>query len=246
MLTKNAEELTLEEIGAMIDCSAVQAQSTVEEARQVIRCADHFSTSGLFLLGGVYEVVMPEVLEMNARRRAVGKREIKIGGTVGFPDGGHRTCVKLCEVERMLELGCNELDCVMQVGLAISGEWKRVAEDLCAIRKAAAGVTLKTILETPYLTPDQISMASRIAADAGSDWIKTSTGWPSAKKTTVEDVRLMQAAAGDRCGIKAAGGIRDLAALKAMFAAGARLFGIGWKSCVAMLDPSGEFTANRS
>ncbi len=236
MLTKPACELTLEEIGSMVDCSAVQAQSTVEEARSVIRCADQFSTSGLFLLGGVYEVVMPEVLGMNARRREEGKREIKIGGTVGFPDGAHLTDVKLCEVHRMLELGCNELDCVMQVGLAISGEWRRVEADLRAIRKAAEGVTLKTILETPYLTPEQITTAAKIAADAGSDWVKTSTGWPSAKKTTLDDVKLMYQAVGERCGIKAAGGIRDLETLKAMYTEGARLFGIGWKSLVKMME----------
>ena len=149
MLTKPAEELTLEEIASMIDCSAVQPQSTLEDARQTIAYADRFSTSGIFLLGGNYEIVMPEALGMNARREAEGKRQIKIGGTVGFPDGAHRTCVKVYEVERMIELGCNELDCVMQVGLAISGEWKRVEEDLKAIRKASEGIVLKTILETP-------------------------------------------------------------------------------------------------
>lgn len=236
MLTKPAEELTLEEIASMIDCSAVQAQSTLEDARQTIAYADRFSTSGIFLLGGNYEIVMPEVLGMNARREAEGKRPIKIGGTVGFPDGAHRTCVKVYEVERMIELGCNELDCVMQVGLAISGEWKRVEEDLKAIRKASEGIVLKTILETPYLTPEQITMAAKIACGVGSDWIKTSTGWPSSKKTTVEDVRIMKAAVGDQCGIKAAGGIRSLETLKAMYTEGARLFGMSWGSVAAMLE----------
>jgi len=180
--------------------------------------------------------VMPEVKEMNARRAAEGKRCIKVGGTVGFPDGGHPTCVKVYEVERMMELGCDELDCVIQVGLAISGEWKRVEEDLAAIRRASEGIVLKTIIETPYLTPEQITTASKIAMNVGSDWVKTSTGWPSSKKTTVEDVILMKAAVGDNCGIKAAGGIRNIETLKAMYAEGARLFGLSWTSVKSIME----------
>ncbi|MBQ4143708.1 MAG: deoxyribose-phosphate aldolase [Thermoguttaceae bacterium] len=236
MLNKKVEELTMEDIGSMMDCSAVQAQSTLEDARNVILYADRYNTSGMFLLGGNYEIVMPEVKEMNARRAAEGKRCIKVGGTVGFPDGGHPTCVKVYEVERMMELGCDELDCVIQVGLAISGEWKRVEEDLAAIRRASEGIVLKTIIETPYLTPEQITTASKIAMNVGSDWVKTSTGWPSSKKTTVEDVILMKAAVGDNCGIKAAGGIRNIETLKAMYAEGARLFGLSWTSVKSIME----------
>ena len=226
----------MEDIGSMMDCSAVQAQSTLEDARNVILYADRYNTSGMFLLGGNYEIVMPEVKEMNARRAAEGKRCIKVGGTVGFPDGGHPTSVKVYEVERMMELGCDELDCVIQVGLAISGEWKRVEEDLAAIRRASEGIVLKTIIETPYLTPEQITTASKIAMNVGSDWVKTSTGWPSSKKTTVEDVILMKAAVGDNCGIKAAGGIRNIETLKAMYAEGARLFGLSWTSVKSIME----------
>ena len=236
MLNKKVEDLTMEDIGSMMDCSAVQAQSTLEDARNVILYADRYNTSGMFLLGGNYEIVMPEVKEMNARRAAEGKRCIKVGGTVGFPDGGHPTSVKVYEVERMMELGCDELDCVIQVGLAISGEWKRVEEDLAAIRRASEGIVLKTIIETPYLTPEQITTASKIAMNIGSDWVKTSTGWPSSKKTTVEDVILMKAAVGDNCGIKAAGGIRNIETLKAMYAEGARLFGLSWTSVKSIME----------
>ncbi|MBO5437693.1 MAG: deoxyribose-phosphate aldolase [Thermoguttaceae bacterium] len=236
MLNKKVEDLTMEDIGSMMDCSAVQAQSTLEDARNVILYADRYNTSGMFLLGGNYEIVMPEVKEMNARRAAEGKRCIKVGGTVGFPDGGHPTSVKVYEVERMMELGCDELDCVIQVGLAISGEWKRVEEDLAAIRRASEGIVLKTIIETPYLTPEQITTASKIAMNVGSDWVKTSTGWPSSKKTTVEDVILMKAAVGDNCGIKAAGGIRNIETLKAMYAEGARLFGLSWTSVKSIME----------
>ena len=236
MLNKKVEDLTMEDIGSMMDCSAVQAQSTLEDARNVILYADRYNTSGMFLLGGNYEIVMPEVKEMNARRAVEGKRCIKVGGTVGFPDGGHPTSVKVYEVERMMELGCDELDCVIQVGLAISGEWKRVEEDLAAIRRASEGIVLKTIIETPYLTPEQITTASKIAMNVGSDWVKTSTGWPSSKKTTVEDVILMKAAVGDNCGIKAAGGIRNIETLKAMYAEGARLFGLSWTSVKSIME----------
>jgi len=66
--------------------------------------------------------------------------------------------------------------------------------------------------------------------------VKTSTGWPSSKKTTVEDVILMKAAVGDNCGIKAAGGIRNIETLKAMYAEGARLFGLSWTSVKSIME----------
>jgi deoxyribose-phosphate aldolase len=88
----------------------------------------------------------------------------------------------------------------------------------------AAGVVSKVIIETCYLDDNQKREVCRIAADAGMGFVKTSTGLGPGG-ATVEDVRLMRATVGTKCGVKAAGGIRNLAAALAMIEAGANRIG---------------------
>lgn len=220
--------LSKEAFAAMMDVSAVQTQSSYEDAKNTVLTADQYDGSAVFLLGEMTRQMLPEIQRINERRLSEGKRALKIGSVAGFPDGGSLTEVKLFEASRMVELGCNEIDCVMNVGMALVGRWDVVEKDLLAIRKEIEGITLKVILETPYLTDEQIIMASKVAVAAGADWIKTSTGWPEHKKTTVENVRLMKQTVGEQCQIKAAGGIRNWETLTAMYEAGARLFGISY------------------
>lgn len=220
--------LTKEVFAGMMDVSAVQTQSSYEDAKKTVMTADQYHGSAVFLLGEMVRQMLPEIRKINERRQSEGKRALKVGGVAGFPDGGSLTEVKVFEATRMAELGCDEIDCVMNVGMALAGRWEMVEKDLLAIRRAIEGTTLKVILETPYLNDEQIAMASKIAVATGADWIKTSTGWPEHKKTTVENVRLMKQTVGEQCRIKAAGGIRDWETLIAMYEAGARLFGISY------------------
>jgi deoxyribose-phosphate aldolase len=86
------------------------------------------------------------------------------------------------------------------------------------------GVLLKVILENALLTLEEKLRASEIAIQAGADFIKTSTGFASGG-ATADDVALMRGVAGSRCGVKAAGGIRTLATVKALLEAGASRIG---------------------
>jgi deoxyribose-phosphate aldolase len=82
----------------------------------------------------------------------------------------------------------------------------------------------KVIIEAALLTDDEKIAACTLAKTAGANFVKTSTGFGPGGATAA-DVRLMRRAAGPTMGIKAAGGIRDLAALEAMVAAGATRIG---------------------
>ena len=124
-----------------------------------------------------------------------------------------------------VENGADELDMVMNIGLAKDGDWAAVQADIAAVVQAAAGRALvKVILETCLLTADDIRHACAATMQAGADFVKTSTGFSSGG-VTIEAVRLMRACVGPDFGVKAAGGIRTPEAFQAMLAAGANRIG---------------------
>lgn len=223
------------EIAQMIDVSAVQANSTKEEVKQVIQLADEFDCIAVFSLGEQTLDILEQIQPINARRISENRPKIKVGGVVGFPDGGSLTNVKTFEAKTLDKLGCDEIDMVLNVGLALSGDWDRVKSDIAAVRQTIPNKPMKVILECGYLTDEQITKAAQTAMEAGTNWVKSGTGWTE-KKTSVHTIELMKQAVGDRCQVKAAGGVRDLDTLLAMYQAGARRFGIGVRTARNILD----------
>lgn len=148
---------------------------------------------------------------------------------VGFPLGYSLTETKTEEARQLVELGCLEIDMVMNIGAFLGDETAVVREDIAqvveAVRRASHGRGLvKVIIETGYLDPEQVAAASRLCVEAGARFVKTSTGF-GPRGASVEDVRIIRAAVGDAAQIKAAGGIRDLDVALAMFEAGADRIG---------------------
>jgi deoxyribose-phosphate aldolase len=148
---------------------------------------------------------------------------------VGFPLGYSLTETKVEEARHLASLGASELDMVINIAAVVEGEDALVRDDVSAVvtavRDETGGLGLtKVILETGHLTPEQITHASLLCADAGADFVKTSTGF-GPRGASVEDVRLMRAAVGPALGVKAAGGIRDLETALAMIEAGASRIG---------------------
>jgi deoxyribose-phosphate aldolase len=143
---------------------------------------------------------------------------------IGFPHGAHHTLVKVAEAEQALADGAVELDMVLPIGLVRAGDDDGVHADIAAVVRAAAGAPVKVILETGFLTTDQIVRACHTAEAAGAAFVKTSTGY-GPRNATVEDVRLMRATVSPSIGVKAAGGIRDLADALALLDAGATRLG---------------------
>jgi deoxyribose-phosphate aldolase len=145
---------------------------------------------------------------------------------VGFPLGATTPDVKQYETRRVIADGAREVDTVINIGALKSGDLALVERDIAAVTATCRprGVLSKVIIEAAYLTDDEKVTACTLAKAAGADYVKTSTGFgPSG--ATVADVALMRRVVGAEMGIKAAGGIRDLEALKAMVAAGATRIG---------------------
>jgi deoxyribose-phosphate aldolase len=151
---------------------------------------------------------------------------VKICTVVGFPLGAASTGAKVAETAIALRDGAQEIDMVINIGALRSGDHEAVKSDIRHVVKVAheAGAIVKVILETALLDDNQKTIACTLAKLAGADFVKTSTGFgPSG--ATAHDVALMRRAVGPEMGIKAAGGIRTLADLQAMIAAGATRIG---------------------
>jgi deoxyribose-phosphate aldolase len=147
----------------------------------------------------------------------------------GFPLGYAVTAAKANEAEVLVELGCREVDMVVNVGALLEGNDGYVLDDIAAVvaavEDASAGASLvKVILETAYLQEADIIRGCRLAEKAGAAFVKTSTGF-GPRGASVRDVEIMRATVSAGIGVKAAGGIRDLDAALAMLAAGATRLG---------------------
>ncbi|MGE3507794.1 MAG: deoxyribose-phosphate aldolase [Vicinamibacterales bacterium] len=151
---------------------------------------------------------------------------VLVCSVVGFPLGATTADVKAYEARRAIFDGAREIDTVINVGALKSGDPGTVARDIEAVVTPCrdCGVLSKVIIEAALLTDDEKVTACTLAKAAGADYVKTSTGFGPGG-ATVADVALMRRVVGDSMGVKAAGGVRDLTALKAMIAAGASRVG---------------------
>jgi deoxyribose-phosphate aldolase len=151
---------------------------------------------------------------------------VKVCTVVGFPLGATLPEVKAFEAERAIQTGAHEVDMVINIGRLKGGEHEVVFHDVAAVVAVAHryGALVKAILEMALLSEEEKIAACALAQAAGVDFVKTSTGF-SGGGATVADVALMRRVVGPALGVKAAGGIRTAADLRAMVAAGATRIG---------------------
>jgi deoxyribose-phosphate aldolase len=149
---------------------------------------------------------------------------VKVGAVIGFPNGAATTTVKIVEAMEAVKNGAEELDIVMNLGMLRSGRQDLAEIDVKNVITMTKGVVHKIIIETGALSPAEIADASRLAVKAGAEFVKTSTGF-GPRGATVEDVKTIRSAVGPSCRIKASGGIRTLAEVKALVEAGAERIG---------------------
>ena len=191
------------------DATSVQIEVLCDEARQY----------------GFASVCVNPVWVPLAARRLAGS-PVRTCTVVGFPLGATSTMAKACEAETALREGAQEVDMVLAIGSAKSGDWQKVAEDFRALRAAVPPpAVLKVILETCLLTEPEKVRACALAREAGLDFVKTSTGFSSGGATEA-DVALMRQSVGNGVGVKASGGIRSYEAALAMVFAGATRLGL--------------------
>jgi deoxyribose-phosphate aldolase len=149
---------------------------------------------------------------------------VKMTTVIGFPLGMTLTEVKVFEAMHARLLGVDEIDIVINIGALKSGDWETVRKDISDVIMATKGIVHKTIIETCLLDDDEKKKVVEIALEAGSEFIKTSTGF-GPRGAKVRDIRLIRNIAGDAVGIKAAGGIRTLKQVRSMLKAGATRIG---------------------
>ena len=151
---------------------------------------------------------------------------VKVCSVVGFPLGATTADTKHYETRRAIFDGAREIDMVINVGALKSGDLRLVERDIESVTAPCreANVLSKVIIEAALLTDDEKVAACTLAKAAGADYVKNSTGFGPGGATAA-DVMLMRRVVGDQMGVKAAGGVRDLEALKAMVAAGATRVG---------------------
>lgn len=132
--------------------------------------------------------------------------DVLVCTVIGFPLGANTSDCKAYEATRAIADGADEIDMVINIGYAKEHNYEAVYQDILAVVDAADGTTVKVILETCYLSDEEIVECSKMALKAGADFVKTSTGFGS-RGATVEAVSLMKKTVGDSMGVKASGGI---------------------------------------
>jgi deoxyribose-phosphate aldolase len=178
---------------------------------------------------------------------------VLVGAVIGFPHGNSATEVKRFETRLACEDGAAEIDMVINIGKALSGDWSYVEEDIRAVcaEARAHGAKVKVIFENDYLTKGGAGLGAdefkrrlcEVSERAGADWVKTSSGYGFVKQTdgsynykgaTEHDLSLMRASCSPKVQVKAAGGVRDLDGLIKVRELGATRCGA--TATAAMLD----------
>lgn len=188
-------------IARLIDHSVLRPEATDDDVREACAVAVKYGTASV--------CVRPSDLPL--ARTLIAGSQVALCTVIGFPHGDGSSIAKLAEADHAMRSGAIELDMVLNIGRLCSGDATYVATEIGAVTKLAhsAGAKVKIILETCYLTDDQIITACKVCNDAGVDWVKTSTGFGSGGATPAA-VKLMRSTALPSIGVKASGGIRDL------------------------------------
>jgi deoxyribose-phosphate aldolase len=203
------------EVAALIDHTMLKPDATEKEILQICaEAAEH----------GFASVCVNPVWVSLCARRLQGTK-VKVCTVVGFPLGATLPEIKRAEADRAQDLGAQELDMVIAIGLLKSGRLDDVERDIAAVTSVCRKeVIVKVILETCLLTDDEKRAGCRAAVRAGAHYVKTSTGF-STGGATADDVALMRAEVGPGVGVKASGGVRDRETLDRLVAAGATRIG---------------------
>ena len=167
--------------------------------------------------------------------------ETGVSCVLDFPYGYGGAEVKKLTAEVYCRQGVQEIDMVMNIGAALSGDWETVTEEVRGVVEVAHAhnVGVKVIFETSQLDIETIKGATEACIAAGADFVKTSTGF-NGEGATVESVKAMVDAAKGRIKVKPSGGIRNFETAKMYVEMGADRLGVGFGSCKPICEGVGS------
>ncbi|WP_097056455.1 deoxyribose-phosphate aldolase [Salinimicrobium sediminis] len=187
------------EINKYIDHTILKATATEEDIIQLCKEAVEYDFFSVCVNSGYVSL---------AKKNLSGSN-VKVCTVVGFPLGAMSTAAKVFEATKALEDGAEEVDMVINIGELKSKNFQKVEEEIAEIKKAIGDKVLKVIIETCYLTPEEIVEASELAVKAKADFVKTSTGFGN-DGARLENIELMKNAVIGQAKLKASGGIKNL------------------------------------
>ena len=210
------------ELAKMIDHTILKANATQSDIEKLCEEAKEYNFASVCV--NPYWVPLASDLLKNST--------VKVCTVIGFPLGATSSESKASETEIAILQGADEVDMVINVGAMKNNQTDIVEKDILSVVNSARktgkaqnkNITVKVILETCYLTKDEIKNACLCAKNAGADFVKTSTGFGTGG-ATVEDVKLMKETVGSSMEVKASGGIRDYETAIKMIEAGATRLG---------------------
>ena len=210
------------ELAKMIDHTILKADATQSDIEKLCEEAKKYNFASVCV--NPYWVSLASDLLKNST--------VKVCTVIGFPLGATSSESKASETEIAILHGADEVDMVINVGAIKNNKTDIVENDILSVVNSARktrktqnkNIIVKVILETCYLTKDEIKNACLCAKNAGADFVKTSTGFGTGGATT-EDVALMKQTVGETMQVKASGGIRDYETAIKMIEAGASRLG---------------------
>jgi len=216
---------TVTELAKMIDHSLLNPVMTDADLEAGCRLAREYDVASV--------CIKPYAVRQAAQLLAGSA--VAVGTTIGFPQGGHTTSIKVAESRQAMADGATELDMVVNVGKVLGKDWRYVADDIRAVVEAAhAGKAMvKVIFENCFLKDEHKEQLCRICGEVSADFVKTSTGYGDGGATD-EDLTLMRRCSPPSVQVKAAGGVRTLERLLAVRVLGVTR--VGATATKAILD----------
>jgi len=214
------------EINRYIDHSVLFPNMTKQMARDAIQLGIDYETRTV--------CVRPCDIDMAVRMCAGTKTGVSC--VLDFPHGTGGAAAKGELAALYVSQGVNEIDMVMDYSAALSEEWDVVAKGIKAVVDVAhaKGILVKVIFETSELSLEQIKKAAAVSVAAGADFIKSSTGF--AGGVTIDAVKCMVEAAGDKVQVKVSGGVVDYKSAKLYVDMGAMRLGVKYSNTPVIVD----------
>lgn len=208
-----------EQVAKLVDHTLLKPEATAAQVAAVVAEAAELRVAAV--------CVSPSMVAVAAAANTPG---IPIAAVAGFPSGKHLPAVKAHEAALAVAAGAAEIDMVIDVGAALTGDFAAVGADIATVRAAVPRAVLKVIIESAALLElggdAALIAACRAAEESGADFVKTSTGFHPSGGASVHAVELMAQTVDGRLGVKASGGIRGAADALAMLDAGATRLGL--------------------